>query len=267
MNLEAGFISALQQIINDKKNKTDIDYTIAQYILNNLYSKDITANKISVECHTSIASVTRFAQNLSYSGFSDFKNDLDLLRVQKKEMQIDLNSFDNKNHSTTNSTEKLLDEFITSSKSFEDFITEIDLLLIEELADQINKADNIVIYSILIPGNLSLILQNMLLTAGKYVEHFPAIRDQYDSTKELSENDLTLFVSLEGTHTMNKELTLSVTESDATNVLITHNPEMKLGSLFDYIIPLGNHDIERSGKYKLLAFIEILSHFYFKKYS
>lgn len=268
MSIDGGLITTLQQIINDKSNESDIDYTITQFLLKNLYNEKISASKISDECHTSIASITRFAQNLGYTGFSDFKKEFDLLRFEKQEMQIDLKVFNkNKNQSKTNSTDLLHDEMKNVGKVFTNYIEEIDLKMIERLADLIHEADKVIIYSILIPGNLSLILQNMLLTAGKYVEYFSNTEHQFNSSKTLSKNDLTLFISLEGSHIMNKELTLSVTESEATNVLITHNPEMKLGSLFDYIFPLGDHDIERSGKYKLLVLIEYLSHYYFKKYS
>lgn len=267
MSVDGGLITILQQIINNKNNESDIDYAITQFLLKNLYNEKISASKISEACHTSIASITRFAQELGYTGFSDFKKDFDLLRFEKQEMQIDLKVFNkNKNRSKTNSTDLLRDEMREVAAVFTNYIEEIDLKMIEQLADLIHKADKVIIYSILIPGNLSLILQNMLLTAGKYVEYFPNTEHQFKSTETLNKNDLSLFISLEGSHIMNKELTLSVTESEAINVLITHNPEMKLGSLFDYIFPLGNHDIERSGKYKLLALIELLSHYYFKKY-
>ena len=80
----------------------------------------------------------------------------------------------------------------------------------------------------------------------------------------ISKDDLALFVSLEGSHISQREMTLSITDTGATSVLITQNPDMKLNSVFDHILSLGDHDIERSGKYKLLMFIEYFSHFYMR---
>jgi len=268
MSMDGGLITALQQIVNDKSNESEINYVIAKYLLKNLYNEKMSARFISEGSNISIASITRFAQHLGYSGFSDFKKDFDLLRFDKQELQIDLKTINkNKNTTKSGSIDELHSDFINVSKAFDRFIKDIDFKNVEHLADLIHDADNVIIYSILIPGNLSLILQHMLLTAGKYVEYFPDMKHQYASSKDLSEDDLAIFISLEGSHVMNKRLTLSVIDSKATNVLITHNPEMKLSSLFNYIVPLGEHDFERSGKYKLLAFIEYLMNYYLNKYT
>lgn len=96
---------------------------------------------------------------------------------------------------------------------------------------------------------------------------FPSIRQQNQIPEKISDKDLALFVSLEGSHVAKREITLPITNSGATTVLLTQNPEMKLNSFFNHIISIGDHNIERSGKYKLLLFIEYFSHFYMKDYS
>ncbi|MEI4283686.1 hypothetical protein WKV52_10370 [Tetragenococcus halophilus] len=64
---------------------------------------------------------------------------------------------------------------------------------------------------------------------------------------------------------MQKDLTLSIINSKASNILITQNSHMKLSSLFDTVVTLGDHDLERTGKYKLLAFVELLGNYYILK--
>lgn len=267
MSLNGALVTTLQQLINQSSKASDIDRTIARYLLKNLYCDNITANKIADECHTSSASVTRFAQNLGYEGFSELKKDFDLMKFEFHEMKIDVKAFHKEeDHQNRNLTKLFDEEMLEASKDIEDYINNLDTEIIEKLCELIHEAKHITIYSTLIPGNLSQVLQNMLLTAGKYVECFPSIKQQYEASQKLKEGDLAIFVSLEGSHVMNKELTFSITESNASSVLITHNPEMKLASMFDHIVPLGKHASERSGKYKLLMFIEYLAHFYFNKY-
>lgn len=268
MSIYGGLIISLQQIINQFNKRSDIDYTIAKYLLNNLYQDNLSINKISEDCHISTASVTRFSQNLGYQGFTELKKDYDLLKSEKHEMEIDFFKTDKANYLSHSKEEtSLTSEFHLVANEIEKFIDNFDIELIEKLSQLIYESNKIGLYATSIPGNISLILQNTLLTVGKFIECYPTTLQQFESAKQLTKNDLAIFISLEGSHVMNRDLTLAVTDSEATSVLITHNPEMKLGSLFDYIIPLGDHGITRSGKYKLLIFIEYLTHFYFVNYS
>lgn len=268
MSVYGGLIISLQQIINQFNKTSDIDHTIAKYLLNNLYQDNLTINTISEDCHISTASVTRFAQNLGYQGFTELKKDYDLLKSEKHEMEIDFLAIDKTDHLSNSKNESILtSEFQSVIKDIDAFINNLDFELIKKLSRLIHESDKIGLYATSIPGNISLLLQNTLLTAGKFVECYPTTLQQFKSAKQLNKNDLVLFISLEGSHVMNRDLTLAVTESEATSVLITHNPEMKLGSLFDCIIPLGEHGMTRSGKYKLLIFFEYLTNYYFINYS
>lgn len=260
--MNGGLVIILQQIINDATTSTNIDYVIAEYILRNLYSDNLTISKIATDCHISKASVTRFAQSIGYNGFSDFKNDYELIKYERDELILDF-----KAQIKLNDTTELQNEFEQVTKDFETFSHQINFDSIEKLCDLIYEANDIYIIATLIPENLSQILQTTLLNSGKFVHSFPSIKQQYTISERITQNDLALFVSLEGSHITQRELTLSITDTGATSVLLTQNPEMKLSSVFDHIITLGEHDLERSGKYKLLMFIEYFSHFYLRKYS
>lgn len=267
VSVTGNLVIVLQQILNQHSKESDIDYLIAEYLLRNLYRTDLTIGTISEECHISKASVTRFSQNIGYEGFSELKKDYDLVTLGRDEMKIDLIALNNDEDASVEAkTAKLQNEFDQVGKDIVQFNTEINLKQIEELCGLIHASNDVHIFSTLIPGDIGNILQNMLLNAGKFVECYPSVQDQYEASQRMAKNDLALFISLEGSHVMKRELTLSVTSSEATSVLITQNPEMKLGSLFDRIVPLGEHSLERSGKYKLLMFVEYLAHFYFNKY-
>jgi len=256
----------LQQIINQATTNSDIESVIAEYILRNLDSDNLTISQIANDCHISKASVTRFAQNIGYTGFGALKEDFDMIKYEREELKLDVKA-KQKENDPSNETKALQAEFHEVVRDFETFSQAIDFEMIEKLCDLIHEADDIYIIATLIPENLSKILQTTLLHAGKFVYLYPSNNQQYEIADKMKPDDLALFVSLEGSHIMNRELTLSITNTGAKNVLLTQNPDMKLSAVFDYIIALGEHDIERSGKYKLLLFIEYFSHFYLKKYN
>jgi len=255
----------LQQIINQTTTTSDIETVIAEYILRNLNSDHLTISQIAEDCHISRASVTRFAQNIGYSGFGDLKDDFDQIKYEREELKLDVKA-KQKENDPANETTALQNEFQEVVRDFGTFSKAIDFKTIDELCKLIYEANDIYIIATLIPENLSKILQTTLLHSGKMVYLYPTNNQQYEVADKIKPDDLALFVSLEGSHIMNRELTLSITNAEATNVLLTQNPDMKLSTVFDYIIALGEHDIERSGKYKLLLFIEYFSHFYMKKY-
>ena len=262
--MSAGLILTLQNIINQSPTYTEIDIVIARYLLNHLYKENLSINDIATECHISKASVTRFSQNLGYAGFNDLKKDYHLTYIELDEMKIDLNAITNKQVSPLQ--KNILSEFQNSVNDLAAYAEKLDLKEFENLSELIHDASNVHLYATLIPGNMAEILQHMLLTAGKFVEYYPQLNNQLIAADNLKENDLAIFISLEGSYVMQKDLTLKITRSKATTVLLTHNPEMKLSTVFDHVIHLGDHGAERGGKYKLLMFIEFLAHCYFNKY-
>lgn len=264
--MHGGLVILLQQIINHAFTSTAIDYTIAEYLLRNLYDEHLTISKIAEACHISKASVTRFAQNNGYKGFNELKVDYDNIRFERDELKLDLRAA-KKADNPYNQTQILQQEFDQMIKDLNTFNQNFDFDQVEKLSQLIYEANDVYIISTLIPEKLSQILQGTLLNSEKLVFCYPSINQQYTITQKIEKDDLALFVSLEGSYITQRDMTLSVTNAGATSALITQNPEMKLSSVFDHIITLGTHDEERSGKYKLLMFIEYFSHFYMRHYS
>lgn len=264
--MSGGLIISLQQIINNSHMQSDIDYKISEYLLKNLKNKDLTITEISNHCHVSKASVTRFAQNIGYDGFNGLKSDLEIVSFERDELKLDFKATSSQNNEHK-LTHELKEEFKQVALDLNKFNEEIDFKLIHKLCELIDDSNDVYIISTLIPEKLSQALQFTLLNSGKMAYSFPSIRQQNQIPEKITKKDLALFVSLEGSHVAKREITLPITNSGATTVLLTQNPEMKLNSFFDHIISLGDHNIERSGKYKLLLFIEYFSHFYMKNYS
>lgn len=161
------------------------------------------------------------------------------------------------------STNKLLlNELHTVSQEFNNFIDNYDTKQLDEITRKIKESQRIYLFSTLIPGNITMILQTILLVCGKEAIYPVDNRKQHEIIPYLENKDLAIIISLEGTLVMQKDLTLSIINSKASNILITQNPHMKLSSLFDTVVTLGDHDLERTGKYKLLAFVELLGNQY-----
>lgn len=255
--MSGGLTLSLQDIFNHYQ-KDEPEYLISQYLLNNLYRKSITISDIAKSCHLSEASVTRFSKKLGYEGFSEFKKDYLLIQLEENEMELDLLARNEKQ-----STNKLLlNELHTVSQEFNNFIDNYDTKQLDEITRKIKESQRIYLFSTLIPGNITMILQTILLVCGKEAIYPVDNRKQHEIIPYLENKDLAIIISLEGTLVMQKDLTLSIINSKASNILITQNPHMKLSSLFDTVVTLGDHDLERTGKYKLLAFVELLGNQY-----
>lgn len=255
--MSGGLILSIQDILNHYQTN-DTEYIIAQYLLNNLYRQSITITDIAKACHLSEASVTRFSKKLGYEGFSEFKKDYFLMQLEENEMELDLLA--RKEKQPINKL--LLAELQTVSDEFNTFINHFGPKQLETISKKIQESQRIYLFSTLIPGNITMILQTVLLNCGKEAVYPVDGRKQHEIIPYLKKDDLVIVVSLEGSLVMQKDLTLSIINSKASNVLITQNPHMKLSSLFDTVVSLGSHDLERTGKYKLLAFVELLGNHY-----
>ncbi|GMA47312.1 MurR/RpiR family transcriptional regulator [Tetragenococcus muriaticus] len=252
--MSGGLVLSFQDILNHYQTE-DTEYIITQYLLNHLYRKSLTITDIAKFCHLSEASVTRFAKKLGYKGFSEFKKDYFLMQLEENEMELDLLAKKEKQP-------LMISELQTVSEELTNFVRQFDTKQLEEVSHKIQKSQRIYLFSTLIPGNLSMILQTILLNCGKEAVYPVDNRKQHEIIPYLKSSDLAIIISLEGSLVMQKDLTLSIINSKADNLLITQNPHMKLSSLFETVISLGEHDMERTGKYKLLAFIELLGNQY-----
>lgn len=260
-----GLILKLQRVINRTAEDSDVDSNIARYLLQHMYKKEFSINEIAKEGYISKASISRFAQNLGYSGFNDLKQDYHEAIIEKEEMKVDVQAtkklaLSEEKAFMSHELEKIIDDL-------EKYKLDIDMMTIDRICELIHHYAVVHFYATQIPGNMAEILQHQLLTAGKFIEYYPVLPEQIHATEKLTKNSLAVFISLEGSYIMQKNLTLRITSSEAYTILITQNPTMKLSSQFDEIVALGNHGNEQSGKYKLLFFIEALVHRYYIKFA
>lgn len=254
----ADIIHTLQNLVNTTSSSDDIDINIARSLLQNVHVIDgnTPISVVAELCNTSCSSISRFINKLGFSGFSEFKESFVRLNTERIELKIsncsDLNAI------------KSLSESITLS--MEDLVSTFDLHIMNDLVDAVHDAKRIVIFTTRITGNLSLILQHALLTTGKFVMLYPQTHDQVHVAHNLTEGDLAIFISMEGTLLMNKAVTIPVISSNIKTVLITQSKKQKFSEHFDLIISLGNHEASRVAKYKLLFYIDIFINRYYNKY-
>ncbi|WP_296878034.1 MurR/RpiR family transcriptional regulator [Thomasclavelia sp.] len=259
IDLMAGFIYKLQNIVNITPNNSNTDINIARCLLKNLdkIKKKTSLQEISEICYTSPSSISRFCQKLGYTSFNDFKADYLGVQEELNETILDNSAFSKINISS----------FLNKiNASFSTIDTDKLNQSIDKLCDAIHNSKRIFIFATHIPGDLANILQRALLTAGKYVEFYPRKEHQIELAKQIRQNDLCLFISLEGTLLMEKAITIPAIISLANNILITQNSQIKFSQQFNDTIVLGNHDDENLGKYKLLFFIDCLINQYYNKY-
>lgn len=257
-------ISRLQKYSHQTPLESDIDEKILDFLLHHLHYPKLTLTEISEACFVSKASVSRFIRKLGYTNFNDFLQDYHGLSIARKEARIDVHALKKRTeYNDWHFLEHYLDLLIEDLQSYRQHL---NLKEIERLCDLIHQYDHVYFFATMIPGNMTEILQHQLLSDGKFIYYHPLYERQLAFANQLDDQSLAVFISLEGSYITKKELTLSITGSEARTVLITQNPQMKFSSLFDEILPLGDHNREASGKYKLLIFMEMVLHRYFIKY-
>lgn len=253
--------------MNRTSEMQDTNVVIANFMLNHLKDRgNFTIKTIADDCHVSPSSVTRFAKDLGYNGFLDFKSALIDLDLEKEEMIIDLEV-----HKITQIQNypqfknDFIERIIHGLNGMKETET-LDINHLKEVAQSIYESDRIVFFGTQIPGNLILNAQHQLLTAGKYAKFYPFHKDQLEISKELGKRDMVFYVSLSGSYVSQKDIVINVLKSEATKILITQSNHIKLSTDFDMIVQLGLSDNEIIGKYKFMLYLESLIQVYYALY-
>lgn len=256
----AGFIYKLQNVINASPESNDADINIARCLLKNINyikKKQLSLQELADICYTSKASISRFSQKMGYSNFNEFKLDCIGIQEELNEMIID-------NHALQKTNMLLFSQKL--SQCFHETHHENLIQSLNEICKLIYQANRVIIFATHIPGDIANILQWALLTTGRYVEFYPRKEHQIEVVKQVKQDDLCIFISLEGTLLMEKSITIPAIISMAKTVLITQNSHTKFHEQFTQTITLGHHDEENLGKYKLLFFIDCLINHYYNQY-
>ena len=252
----SGFIFKLQNVLTSQSHANSSDAQIAKLMLQNLHyaNKNVTITQLAKACYTSVSSISRFATNLGYDSFNEMKQDFIGIPAEYDDLQVD-NSFFN-----TKSLRQYKEEIINSFEGFNEIDIKDHALW---LAEFIFNQENVYIFSTHIPSNIISILHRAILATGKYVEFVQDKHEQIKIAENATSADSFIFVSLDGTFVMAKEITIPVIMSGAKKVLITQNTDMKFASNFDYLIPLGSKSPIYTGKYKLLLFVDYFINVFF----
>lgn len=259
-------ILKLQKIINGSNSDDDIFTNIAHYLLKRMRDDNtkLSIEDIASACFTSPASVSRFVRKFGYNSFLEFKQAYLLTAVELEEMKIDLQVNEK---SGLLSESKTKNHFKRVEESLQVMLDNFDYKELKMLCDWIKEAETVNLYGSHIPGNITEILQHELLCVGKHTLFYPIYADQVSQANDLTEKDLVIVASLDGSFLMSKELTIKITKSKAKTVLITQNPSVKFSGSFDYVVALGTKDHESTAKYKLMMYYELLARNYYQNYS
>lgn len=253
----------LQKIIN-QSSANDPYKAIAKALIENIDNfEHITIEKLAELSFTSISTISRFVKFLGYKNFIELKEyskSNKLCRFMSMNDNLEDLNFD-----------KLHDEDIFNNyidmicSSLQSLKETVDFKKIDKINEMIYSSEHISIYAFLLPGSLAKYYQLSMLSLGKYCEYY----DLSDSTSNLTSerSKLSLFFSVDGNFIeSSRDIIVKAKANNDKLVLITQNPRMRLSNMFDEILYMGSCDSPKSGRYKLMIFIEMLLNRYYVTY-
>ena len=260
--LQFNTITTLLNIINSD-SEDDIDVTIANYILKNIYNVNkITIYDVSEKCYLSRSSVQRFVKKIGFNSFTEFKENISSTAIEHLPAHIEYAS--SKDYETTlvsNLSSMILDIITTSKKG---------LFSVTDLAKLI-KEKNIVTFVISESSSTSArSFQESMLSTSKLIHLLSDSSTNIDSLLNLNESDLTVVLSVTGNYALS--LTDLIENVKSKTVLITLNHSEKLKQVFDEIYYLSDSFTFSSDttsrmrnvytKYSIILFLDLLFHEY-----
>lgn len=239
--------------------KKDAYFSIAQYFLNHLDNVDqINSKDIVNSCYTSSSTVNKFCEMLGLPNLNAFKQQLKSSLYMKKLQVTTRHQQMNLHNSYLTYLSCCHDKKVMSEKDF--------LSILENIADEIYKADKIVLYGSVFPAYLSSNFQVDMYLTGKQIKNYYAWVK--DNENEIDENTLLFMVSYTGTHlTTKNDISFPLVRSTAKKVFISQidYADTKISNLLHSIVlPNANDCAELN--YVLLILLDVVRWFYFEKY-
>lgn len=176
----------IEEIINKNyKHFSDIDATIAKYILDNKNKiGNMGINDLAKKSFTSKSSVLRFSQKLGFSGYSDFKSYL------KREEARLTDSF---------RPNELLEQVLVDTERTLEYLKNVDFEPIYKTIEQ--SKDIYIISTGVAQENQANELQRLFTMIGRPVQFLPGTRHSSEYRRimeKLSPSDLIIVLSLSG---------------------------------------------------------------------
>ncbi|MBU2700135.1 DNA-binding MurR/RpiR family transcriptional regulator [Sporomusaceae bacterium BoRhaA] len=253
----------LQKIINQSASN-DPYKIIAKTLIENIDSfEHITIEKMAILSFTSTSTISRFVRSLGYKSFIDLK---EYSKSNKVSRFISMNdNLKDLKFDKFHDNDILKNYIDTICNSLQNLKENIDLKKIDKINEMIYSNEHISIYGILLPGSLAKQYQLTMLSLGKYCEYYDLLNLDLSLTSEKSR--LSLFFSVDGNFIeSSREIIVKAKAKGEKLILVTQNPRIRLSNMFDEILYMGSCDSPKSGRYKLMLFIEILLNRYYITY-
>lgn len=255
-----GLLNSLSFIINSE-NPENTDYTLAHFILNNLYRiSSVSILEMTEECFTSRSAVRRFCLRLGYDNFSALKNS-----ISKLVFPSDLR---HRNIKEEIGYRKHIKELISET------ITDIDKQITDEIinyfCDLINRKDHVVILCANNTSGNALKFQQELMYASKVIHVISGSFTTNEILNSLGVGDIIITISASGKFAdFSSEFVQSL---QGEKFLITGNKDKKFESIYNEIFYISENSFSTDylgiyGKYGITYILDLLSMQYLSLYS
>lgn len=255
-----GLLNSLSFIINSE-NPENTDYTLAHFILNNLYRiNSVSILELTEECFMSRSAVRRFCLRLGYNNFSALKNSISKLVFPSDLRHRNIKEeIDYREH---------IKELISAT------ITDIDKQITDETINYfcglINQKNHVVILCANNTSGNALRFQQELMYASKVIHVISGSFTTNEILKSLGAEDIIITISTSGKFAdFSSEFVQSL---KGEKFLITGNKDRKFESIYNEIFYISENSFSTDylgiyGKYGITYILDLLSMQYLSLYS
>ncbi len=262
--MDSNIIATMQAMVNGAL-ENDLNVSIAEYILKNIYSiQKMTISDLAYETFTSTASISRFARSLGCKNFNEMKKGLQLPKgVDHRQFSPDPKGMF-MDFTKKDPFANYIDRIITSLKDMEEKLSMDD---VDALVKAIKETENVYFYAMSIPNLLAQNLQSNLLFSGKFVYSYDSGKSQLEAAKSCPTDSLAVVFSMNGTFIeQNKAIMEALISRKIRMILVTQEASKVNAENYDRIISLGDSSDTVVGRYKTELFMEILVNRYLYNY-
>ena len=256
--------SVSEKLLNyiDSAQVHDSYYEIALTMVRNYEDvKQMSIAEMADLCYVSQATVSRFCRFLGYDSFRQFHEDLNfefrLMDDYTKQFQSILKSNDFK-------AADLYRETILGNLEYA--LNEDNIRNIRAAADMIHESGKTAFFSHHFLYDCGHYFQSKMILMDKYVETFQFYEGQLKCAASLDENSVAVICSVTGTYfSYYSNLVHAIVSSGAKLIVITQNTEANYINFADLIIDCGMTNRNDTGKYAVLAVLDMLVFIYMKR--
>ncbi len=243
-------------------SKDNIDYTIANFILNNIAKiADMNIVVLAKKCHVSPASISRFCRVLGFDDYAHLKIECAKFTTSKLSEYV--------NDSMIQCPEKEIRHHLTTTAHrLLEQIDLIDLNAMDNLIKAIEESNTTSFFGSHFSHSVAQLLQTALLTTGKFSNAKIDLDQQIKLAQSLTKDDLVIILSVRGAYlTSNPRLQRAIKNSHAKTFLITANHDQSLIKQYDHVLYISSTDELDLGRHMLLSYCEILATKYVSQYN